>query len=466
MKKYDVAVIGGGPGGYVAAIRLGQYGKKVALIEKGNIGGVCLNVGCIPSKAMIFASELFHTINEASTFGVTVTGVKVDPKKLQNWKSEVVGKLTGGVAQLLKANKVEWIKGEAAFSGKREITVTNGSTKETIVFDAAIVSTGSRPFEIPGFAFDGKRIVSSTEALEFSSIPKTMIVIGGGYIGLEIGSLYAAFGANVTVVEAMPQLLPGNDSDVVQMVARELKRRDVKILLETKAIGWKETKGGAQVSVEGKNGKETLSAEKVLVAVGRMPNSKNLGLEKIGVKVDAKGFITVNNQLKTNVDGIYAIGDVAGQPMLAHKASKEGLVAAGVIAGKKIIYDVKAMPAVIFTTPEIATVGLTETEAAAKNKKVRIGKFPFAASGKALATGAAEGFVKILADEKTDVVLGVSIVGHDASSLIGEAALAIEMGARAEDIALTVHPHPTLTEALMEAAEAVHGKAIHIMNRL
>ncbi|MBI5299031.1 MAG: dihydrolipoyl dehydrogenase [Deltaproteobacteria bacterium] len=465
MKKFDTVVTGGGPGGYVSAIRLAQLGKKVGLIEKENVGGVCLNVGCIPSKAMIHASEFYSHLSEGETFGVSMKDVSLDMVKLQAWKDGVVKKLTGGVAQLLKANKVEVIKGEARFKNKRELSVKTAAGEEVVSFDTVVIATGSSSAVIPGFNIDKKFVGTSTEGLSFAAIPENLCVIGGGYIGLEIGSFYAAFGSKVTVVEATASLLPGMEQDLVQVVARELKRRKVDIHLNTKATGWKEVDGKAEVSLEKDNEKQKILVNKILVAVGRTPNTKNLSLENVGIQIDPKGFIKVNDKLQTNVDGIYAIGDCAGQPMLAHKASKEGLVAAGVIAGKKEIYDVRAMPAVIFTTPEIATVGYDEAGAQKAGFQIKIGKFPFAASGKALTANETDGFVKIIADTKTDRVLGVAIVGHDASNLIGEACLAIEMGATAEDLARTVHPHPTLTETLMEGAEAVHGTAIHIFQR-
>lgn len=461
MKHYDVAIIGAGPGGYVAAIRSAQLGKKVVLIEKENIGGVCLNVGCIPSKALIHASEIFRTLAHAVEMGLNFQEPSVDTKKLQAWKEGVVKKLTAGIGQLLKANRVDVIRGEARFKSTKELAVAN----ETIAFDAAIIATGASPAALPGFEPDGKFVGTSTEGLSYDKIPEELCVIGGGYIGLEIGSLYAGLGSKVTVIEATDSLLPGTDPDLVKVVARELKKRDVNVTLNSKAASWKPNKNKAELVFQTPKGEEKINVDKILVAVGRVPNTKKLGLEATGIKTDAKGFISVDEKRQTNVDGIFAIGDCAGGPLLAHKASKEALIAAAVIAGKNEVYDVRAMPAVIFTTPEIATVGLDENQARQAGRQVKVGKFPFLASGKALSTGETDGFVKIISDAESDEVLGVFIVGKEASNLIGEACLAIEMGATAQDLARTVHPHPTLTETLMEAAEAIDGNAIHIFNR-
>ena len=461
MNSFDTVVIGAGPGGYVAAIRLSQLGQKVAIIERENVGGVCLNVGCIPSKAMIHASEAMQHLLHGESFGLSIKEAKLDVKKLQSWKNEIVGKLTGGVAQLLKAHKVTLLKGEAKFTTAFSLEVGG----EPIEFEKAIIATGSAPVILPGFEPDGKFVGTSTEALSYSEIPKRLCVIGGCYIGLELAMCYAGFGSQVTVVEALDQLLTGIDSDLVKIVQKELKKRNVTVKLKTKALGWALVKKSAQIKLQSDTGEETIESEKILVAVGRRPNSQNIGLEAAGVQTNERGFVIIDHQCRTNVQNIFAIGDVAGGMLLAHKASKEGLVAAAVIAGHSEAYDVKAMPAVVFTTPEIATVGLTETEARAKNQKVKVARFPFAASGKSLASGETEGFVKIITDPETDLILGVGIVGAQASNLIGEACLAIEMGTSAEDMALTVHPHPTLTETLMEAAEAVDGKAIHIFQR-
>lgn len=461
MSSFEAVVIGAGPGGYVAAIRLAQLGRKVAIIEKENVGGVCLNVGCIPSKALIHASETMRHLSHAEDFGLSIRGAKLDVEKLQEWKNGIVSKLTGGIAQLLKAHKITLLRGEAKFTTAFSLEVSG----EMVEFEKGIVATGSSPVAIPGFEPDGKFVGTSTEALSYSEIPKKLCVIGGGYIGLELAMAYAGFGAEVTVVEALDRMLTGIDGDLVQVVQKELKKRNVTVKLKTKALGWKAVKNRAFLRLMGEKGEEKIEADKILVAVGRKPNSQNIGLEAAGVQTDSRGFIKIDPQCRTNVRNIFAIGDVAGGMLLAHKASKEGLVAAAVVAGQNEIVDVRALPAVIFTTPEIATVGLTETEAKAQNRKIRVGRFPFAASGKALASGKTEGFVKIIADPENDLVLGVGIVGAEASSLIGEACLAIEMGTTAEDMALTVHPHPTLTETLMEGAESVHGKAIHIFQR-
>lgn len=469
QQSADVVVLGSGPAGYVCAIRLAQLGKKVTVIDRAEVGGVCLNRGCIPSKALIYAGSLFEKMNHASEIGIEVSGAKVNMPKLIKWKGTVVQKLTGGVAQLLKANGCTFIAGDAKFSGPKKLEIKTASGVVDLSFNQIVVATGSRPMPLPGFEVDQKKILDSTGALELTEIPKTMLCIGGGYIGLELGSFYAKVGAKVTVMEAYPNLLGSVDPDLTKVVQRKLEKNGVQILLNTSVKGCKPAKKGVDVTFSDgppENKKEkTQNFDVVLVTIGRIPNSDNLGFEKAGLKTDAKGFLTVNAQRQTSVPHIYAIGDIAGQPLLAHKGSKEGIVAAEAIAGLKTAYDVIAMPAVIFTDPEIATVGLTEAEAKAKGIEIKVGMFPMAANGRALSVNEPEGLVKMIGDAKTGRLLGVHIVGVEASNLISEAALGLEMGAMVEDIALTVHPHPTVPETLMEAAEATLGHAIHIFQR-
>ncbi|MGZ3653642.1 MAG: dihydrolipoyl dehydrogenase, partial [Bdellovibrionota bacterium] len=426
-KKFDAIVIGAGPGGYPCAIRLAQLGKKVAIIEKETVGGVCLNVGCIPSKAMIKAASFYEKMQKSDGMGFKVKGVDVDFKGLQEWKRSVVNKLTGGVGQLLKGNKVELFQGDASFVSKNELTIKSSKGTENITADHIVIAVGSSPIEIPGFKFDEKKIVSSTGALDFDSAVDSMVVVGGGYIGLEIGTYMAKLGTKVTVLEAMPRLLNSYDQDVANLVGRSLKKRNVNVLTGATAKGVKEKGGQLVVDVEVEGKLQQISCDKVLVTVGRKPNSMP-GIEKTGVQVDARGFIKVNDQLKTNVPGIYAIGDVVGQPMLAHKATKEGLVVADVIAGKKTKYDVKAMPAVIFCEPEVATVGLSEIEAKAKGITTFVGSFPYGALGKAIASNETDGFAKVIGDKKTGRLIGAAIVGAEASTGIAEMALALEAG--------------------------------------
>lgn len=468
-EKFDVCVIGAGPGGYVAAIRSAQLGKKTCVVEREFLGGVCLNVGCIPSKAMITAAHFHHRMmHDGPTMGFQVPEVvKLDYKKLQEWKQSVCNKMSGGVAQLLKGNSVTVMMGEATFSSAKSLTVKGKEGTTTIEAANFVIATGSRPIEIPGFAIDEKDVLSSTGALAQDKKIERLVVIGGGYIGLEIGSYMAKFGTQVTVLEAAPALLSGAaDPDCVQVVARRLKKNGVEVLLNAKAKAWKKTKDGVEVTVDVEGKEQTVKADKILLTVGRKPNSDQAGLKNIGLTIDAKGFIQVNGQRKTNLPGIYAIGDIACQPMLAHKASHEGVLVAEVIAGHNRAYDAKTVPAVIFVDPEIASAGMTEAEARAKgHTDLKIGKFPFAANGRAVSMMETDGFVKIIADAKSHVVLGVHIVGPEASNLISEAALAIEMGACLEDLALTIHPHPTLGETMMEAAEATLGHAIHIIQK-
>jgi dihydrolipoamide dehydrogenase len=466
--RVEALVIGAGPGGYVAGIRLGQLKKKALVVERDKPGGICLNVGCIPSKALINASKIFDKIRHGGDIGILADNPRVDMGKMQQWKGEVVSKLTGGVKTLLKANGCDYRTGTARFVSRNtvELTAADGA-KATITADHIIVATGSRPIEIPGFKFDGNRIVDSTGALDFSSVPEKFVVIGGGYIGIEIGTLYAKLGSKVTVVEALPNILPGNDPEIVQLVARKLKMLGVEVVTGAKAKSWAEKSGRALVTVDvdGEGGNpQTLEADKVLVAVGRRPNSEGLGLEQIAVKIE-RGFVPVDRQLRTNVPGVYAIGDVAGQPMLAHKASHEAEVVAEVIAGHKAEMDVRVIPAVIFSDPEVASAGITAEEATQRGRTTKVGKFPFAALGRAIANADTDGFVKVVIDAASKEVLGIHVVGNGASDVIAEAALAIEMGALADDISLTIHAHPTLPEAIMEAAKASLGEAIHIVNR-
>ncbi len=468
-QRYDAVVIGAGPGGYPTAIRLGQLKVKTAIIEREYMGGVCLNVGCIPSKAVIHAAKTFEKIGHADELGIAVGKPTIDMGKLQAWKGGVVTKLTTGVRTLLKGNGVDVIDG-AATLGKpgpdgHVITVTGAKGTQTIIAKSVVLATGSRPFEIPGFKTDQRRILDSTGALALDRVPARMVVIGGGYIGLELGMVYAKLGSKVTVVEALPSILASMDKDCVAVVARKLKKMGVEVMTDTKAKSWEERGDRAVLTVEKAGQLATIDADVILVSVGRRPNSDTAGLAEAGVALGKGGFVTVDDQLRTNVAGVYAIGDLIGGMMLAHKATKEGEVVAEIIAGHKAAVDVRTIPAVVFTDPEIASAGLTDDEAKAKGHTVKVGKFPFAALGRALSVNDTEGFCKVVMDAKTEEVLGVHIVGNGASDLISEAALAIEMGAVAQDLNLTVHPHPTLSEAVREAAAAALGEAVHIINR-
>ncbi len=468
MKNYDAIVIGGGPGGYVCSIRLGQLKQKVVCIEKEEVGGVCLNWGCVPSKALISASHTFEKMKDSAIMGLTVEGtVKHDVGKMQEWKGGIVKKLTGGVRGLLRGNGAELVVGEARVTGPNTVEVkTKEGTVETFQAKAIVVATGATTIEIPTFKFDGKQIIGAKEAVSLKEIPKRMLVIGGGVIGLELGCVYQKFGSEITVVEATPNLLPGIDSDVSAVVEKKMVKHGAKIMKNAKAAGYeKNADGSLSVRIDLGEGKfDTVVCDTVLVAVGMRPNGAGLGLEEVGVKVE-RGFVPSDKQGRTNVPSIYSIGDVSGQPMLAHKASKEGEVVAEVIAGHKAAKDWVAIPGAIFTDPEVAVAGLTEEQAKAKGLEIRVGKFPFAALGRAMAVNETDGFFKVVADKNTHELLGVQIVGPSATDLISEGALALEMRAFLEDIGLTIHPHPTLGEGFMEAAMGGLGHAVHILNR-
>jgi dihydrolipoamide dehydrogenase len=466
-KSYDAIVVGGGPGGYVAAIRLGQLGQQVLCVEREYMGGVCLNWGCIPSKALIWAAGLAEKVRHAENMGITVSGLNVDVTKMQAWKAGIVKRLTGGVASLVKSNGGTVVMGQAKLTGAHTVLVTkeDGKTESYVARKAIVIATGAAPIKIPGFDIDGKVVITAREAVSLPKVPKTLVLIGGGIIGMELGMVYQKLGAKVVVVEMMPQLLTGVDADAVRIVEKRFKDAGGEVLVNAKASGCKVQGERATVTVEVDGKKRDIECDNVLVAVGFKPNSAELGLSDFGVKTDQRGHVIVNDRMQTNVAGVYAIGDVTGAPYLAHRAMVQGEVVAEVIAGKKAAYDFRAMPSAVFTDPEIATVGLSEKEAKDKGMNVKIGKMPFSALGRAMAMNETAGFIKTIVDAEQNQVLGVTVVGPDASDLISEAALAIEMCAYAEDVALTIHPHPTLSEAMNESFKHALKEAVHIMNK-
>jgi len=454
----EVVVLGAGPGGYAAAFRAADLEKKVVLIDKDKtLGGVCLNRGCIPSKALLHLARVKSESSEVKSFGLSFQEPEWDFEMVKKWKDErVVGRLTKGIAALAKARNVQVIQGSGVFTSVNTIEVTQGDNVTQVTFDDAIIAVGSHPTKIPGFPED-PRIMDSTSALQLNGIPEKLVIIGGGYIGLEMGTIYSAMGSEVTVVEFMPNLLPGADPDVVKPLEQRLKKDFKSIRTNTKVQGITPQDDHLLVSIEGDKGEETLKVDKVLVAVGRRPNTFGSGFESIGLNIDDRGFIKVNDRRQTNIPHIYAIGDITGDPMLAHKATHEGKVAAEVICGEPASFDTMVIPAVIFTDPEIAWAGLTETQAKEQGIEYDKGVFPWSASGRALALGRTEGFSKALFDKESGKLIGMSIVGTNAGDLIAEAVLAIEMGADAEDIALIIHPHPSLSESVGNAAEIVAG---------
>ncbi|ASJ72439.1 dihydrolipoyl dehydrogenase [Granulosicoccus antarcticus] len=454
----EVLVLGSGPGGYTAAFRAADLGLRAVLVEKyDSLGGVCLNVGCIPSKAMLHAAKVITEYEEMGEHGFTFVRPEVDIDGLRSWKDSVVNKLTGGLKGLAKARKVEVVTGVGKFSGPNTMSVTNDGKETTISFDQCIVAAGSEPVKLPFIPHDDPRVIDSTGALEMTDIPKRLLVLGGGIIGLEMGAVYDALGSKVTVVELMDQIIPGADKDIVKPLHNRIKGRYENIYLKTKVTAVTAEDDGLHVVFEGPDGEHVDTFDRVLVAVGRRPNGSTLGLENAGVAVDERGFIAVDNQQRTNVPHIFAIGDVVGQPMLAHKAVHEGKVAAEVCSGMKRVFDARVIPSVAYTDPEVAWVGMTEIEAKAQGIKVGKGVFPWAASGRSLSLGRSEGLTKLLFDPVDDRVIGAGIVGPNAGDLIAEVALAIEMGADAVDLGQTIHPHPTLSETVNFAAEMFEG---------
>jgi len=460
--EVDTLVVGAGPGGYVAAIRAAQLGEKVTIADKGALGGVCLNVGCIPSKALIEAGHMAVNAQGNADLGITSENVSVDFSKVQEWKGSVVNKLTSGVEGLLKGNKVDIVNGEVYFVDKNTAKIMDDKNSQTYTFKNCIIATGSSPIEIPSFKFTD-RVLDSTGALNLKEIPKKLVVIGGGYIGTELGSAYANFGSEVTILEGTKEILGGFEKQMTQPVKKRLKNRGATIITEAMAKGAEETDSGVKVTYEAKGKEETIEADYVLVTVGRRPNTEEIGLEQVGIELDDKGLIKIDKQCRTNIDNIYAIGDIVAGPPLAHKASYEAKVAAEAISGKKTEIDYMGIPAVAFTDPELASVGYTEKEAKEAGYKAKASKFPYAANGRALSLNDTDGFVKLITREEDGLVIGAQVAGANASDLIAEIGLAIEAGMTAEDIALTIHAHPTLGEITMEAAEVALGTPVHTL---
>ncbi|MBO9400750.1 dihydrolipoyl dehydrogenase [Shimia sp. R9_3] len=460
----EVVVLGSGPGGYTAAFRAADLGKKVVLIEKdSSLGGVCLNVGCIPSKALLHSAKVITEAEEMGDHGISFAKPEVDLDKLRGWKESVVNQLTGGLSGLAKARKVQVVNGFGTFTGPNMIEVDNDGAKSTVSFDQCVIAAGSEPVTLPFIPHDDPRVIDSTGALELEDVPERLLVLGGGIIGLEMATVYDALGSKVTIVEFMDQIIPGADKDVVKPLHKRIEGRYEAILTKTKVTAVNATDAGLEVTMEGPKGEVVDTFDKVLVAVGRRPNGAKINAAAAGVTVDERGFIAVDSQQRTGVPHIFAIGDVVGQPMLAHKAVHEGKVAAEVAAGHKRHFDARVIPSVAYTDPEVAWVGVTETQAKAEGLKVGKGVFPWAASGRSLSLGRSEGLTKLIFDEESERVIGAGIVGPNAGDLIAEVALAIEMGADAVDLGHTIHPHPTLSETVNFAAEMFEGTITDLM---
>lgn len=461
----ELVVIGGGPGGYAAAFLAADLGMQVTLVDlEKNPGGVCLYRGCIPSKALLHVAKLLNETQEAANWGLKFARPEIDLDKLRSWKESVVNKMTGGLGILSKSRKITYIQGRATFLGNSKLSIERlDGGKEELEYKNAILATGSIPAQIPSLSLNSPRVIDSTGALALQDVPKSMLVVGGGYIGLELGSVYAALGTEVSVVEMTPGLLPGADRDMVNILAKSINSRMKSVMLNTKVVKMEEVSDGVKVTFEGEGIQEKEQVyEKVLVSIGRTPVTNGLGLENTKIQVDKRGFVKVNGQMLTDEPNVYAIGDIAGNPMLAHKASAEGKVAVEVIAGHKSEFKPAAIPAVIFTDPEIAWCGLTETEAKEKGIAVKVARFPWAASGRATTLDRSDGVTKLLMDPETERILGVGIAGPGAGELIAEGVLAVEMAATAKDMAMSIHPHPTLSETLMEAAEVFFGQSTHL----